>query len=86
MMKTPAKLTPAQTTVLRMIGDRGGVKGVQIRYVWVWLIGSQTVTRHINGLRRKGMVDIMAFPGGNGSASLTDDGRAFLSKIGSASE
>lgn len=77
---TAVTVTPTEAVVLRLAAE-SGISGVQIRYVWTWRVGSQIVTRQVNRLRRKGLLDIIAFRGGNGAANLTDAGRAYLSSL-----
>lgn len=70
-------LSKIQRAILVKIAD-DGCEGVCIRYVWTFKSGNEYITRQVNQLLKKGMVDMLAFRGGHAAINLTDKGRAAL--------
>jgi hypothetical protein len=68
------RLTAGQREVL----SRERVDGVCIRYVWVWLVNEVPVTRQVNALTKRGLMDASYYRGGQATASVTDAGRIAL--------
>jgi hypothetical protein len=69
-------VTKSQLAVLR----RGWVDGVCIKYEWTWLVDGHPVTRQVNSLLRKGMMELVAYPHGRGTVYITAFGRATMLK------
>jgi len=70
-------LSSLQRETLAKIAE-SGCSGICIRYTWAFQIDGDFVTRQVNQLRKKGMVDMLAFRGGRAAINVTDKGRAAL--------
>lgn len=70
-------LTPKQREMLGQIYENG-CDGVCLRGVWTWKIGHDIVTRQVNVLLKKKLVDGLYFRGGRAAINLTEEGRAAL--------
>jgi hypothetical protein len=51
-------------------------EGVCIRGVWTFLVQGEPVTRAVNTLKRRGLIDISYYMGGKAGVNLTDKGRS----------
>jgi hypothetical protein len=72
-------LTPAQRIVLREV-EQGQVRGICSRYVWKFDIAhtGELVTRHVNALMKKELVEASYFNGGRAAVNITEYGRNYL--------
>jgi hypothetical protein len=50
--------------------------GICIRGQWIYLVGGEPVTRAVNTLKRRGLVEGHYMSGGRAAINLTDAGRA----------
>ncbi len=69
------KLTEKQREVLER-----GAGGDCYRGVWRWKMGHEPVTREVNALMKKGLMDGIYFSGGSAGANATDAGRKLIGK------
>jgi hypothetical protein len=65
---------------LRIIA-RGGATGVCLDGRWIYYYCGQTITRHVNMLVKRRVLDITYFVGGKSGANLTDFGRVVQEQI-----
>ena len=68
------RLTAGQREVL----SRERVDGICIRYVWLWFVSNESVSRQVNALMKRGLMKATYYSGGRATASITDAGRAML--------
>lgn len=68
-------LTEKQREVLER-----GAEGHCYRGVWRWNRGHEPVTREVNALMKRGLLDGIYFSGGKAAANATDAGRALIGK------
>jgi hypothetical protein len=70
------KLSETQLSILRR-----GANGVCIKYEWRWLLDGRPVTRQVNGLIKRGLMDATYFRDG-AAVNPTEAGRRVLAEVG----
>lgn len=68
-------LTEKQIEVI----DRGA-EGFCYRGLWKWTMCGDPVTREVNTLKKRGLIDCIYFSGGKAAANATDEGRLAIGK------